>query len=300
MILGNTWEFAIVTSVFSLANGGTAGAIWTTLIVCLGMFLCILSMAELASMAPTSGGQYHWVSEIAPLKLQKQLSYAVGWLSALAWQVGMPAVAYIFAQQILALISVCNPTYMVQGWHGALMTIASATVAILVSVYVLQRLTFVEGLGVVVHTLGFVAFLAILWTLGPRADAYDTFFQFEDLNGWNSLGVASLVGIIGPVSTFIGGDSAVHLAEELQDASYVLPRAMVMGSTVNYAVGTVALISFVFNIGPLDDDSIWIYGGQPYVAVIYRITGSKAATVILLIIVAINVGDYNVSNRTYC
>ena len=57
VVLGNTWEFAIVTSVFSVYNGGPAGAIWTTIIVCIGMFLVVLSMAEIASMAPTSGGK---------------------------------------------------------------------------------------------------------------------------------------------------------------------------------------------------------------------------------------------------
>ena len=64
--------------------------------VCFGMFFVMLSMAEMASMlvlqasepvvpgllrtcrAPTSGGQYHWVSEIAPNKHQKFLSYIVG------------------------------------------------------------------------------------------------------------------------------------------------------------------------------------------------------------------------------
>lgn len=56
-ILGLTWEFSLVTGVFSLANGGTAGAIWLTLVVCFGMLMCVLSMAELASMAPTSGGR---------------------------------------------------------------------------------------------------------------------------------------------------------------------------------------------------------------------------------------------------
>jgi hypothetical protein len=30
--------------------------------------------------SPTSGGQYHWVSEFAPPKAQKMLSYAVGTL----------------------------------------------------------------------------------------------------------------------------------------------------------------------------------------------------------------------------
>ena len=108
IVLGLTWEFSIVTSVFSLANGGTAGAIWLVLVVTFGMFTVMLSMAEMASMAPTSGGQYHWVSEFAPAKYQKQLSYAVGWLVCLGWQSAMPTVAYVGAQQTLALISVCQ------------------------------------------------------------------------------------------------------------------------------------------------------------------------------------------------
>lgn len=33
--------------------------------------LCVL-------IAPTAGGQYHWVSEFAPKSLQKLLSYLVG------------------------------------------------------------------------------------------------------------------------------------------------------------------------------------------------------------------------------
>ena len=233
-------------------------------------------------------GQYHWVSEIAPPKLQKQVSYAVGWLSMLGWQVAMPAVAYIFASQILALIAVCNPSYIPAGWQGALMTIASATTTILLSIFVMQRLTLTEGLAIVAHCLGFLAFLAILWVMGPKADAHTTFFEFQDLNGWGSPGVATLVGLIGPMSTFIGGDSAVHLAEELQEASYILPRAMVVGSGINYIIGAIGLISFMFNIGKIDD-SLYAFAGQPWVAVIYRITGSQAATIVMIIVVAINV-----------
>ena len=34
----------------------------------------------------------------------------------------MPTVAYSGALQVLALISVCNRNYVIQGWHGALLT----------------------------------------------------------------------------------------------------------------------------------------------------------------------------------
>jgi amino acid transporter len=244
-----------------------------------------------------------WVSEIAPKRTQKQLSYVVGWMALLGWQVAVPANAYIFAQQILALISVCQPGYVIEGWQASLITIGSATSAIALSIFVMQKLTLAEGLAVVTHCFGFVAFLVILWVMGPKAgeyrrvqpalicvlistDAHATFFDFQNQSGWPSKGVATLVGIIGPVATFIGGDSAVHLAEELQDASYVLPRAMVTGCAINYILGLIGLISFLFNIGPIDN-SLYKYGGQPWVAVMYRITGSKAATIVLIIVISL-------------
>ena len=37
-------------------------------------------MAEMASMAPIAGAQYHWVSEFAPERYQKILSYLTGYI----------------------------------------------------------------------------------------------------------------------------------------------------------------------------------------------------------------------------
>jgi len=62
----------------SLVDGGTAGLIWGFLAVCIGFLFVYLSLAEMASMAPTAGGQYHWVSEFAPRRAQKFLSFIVG------------------------------------------------------------------------------------------------------------------------------------------------------------------------------------------------------------------------------
>lgn len=78
MILMCTWEVALGTSFFALFNGGTAGFIWLHLVTWIGFLLINTSMAEMASMAPTSGGQYHWVSEFAPRVHQKLLSFVIG------------------------------------------------------------------------------------------------------------------------------------------------------------------------------------------------------------------------------
>ncbi|EME87717.1 uncharacterized protein MYCFIDRAFT_75560 [Pseudocercospora fijiensis CIRAD86] len=286
VVLGLTWEFSLTTLVFSLSNGGTAGSIWLVLVVCFGMFFVMLSMAECASMAPTSGGQYHWVSEFAPAHLQRPLSYAVGWLCALGWQCSMPTVAYVGAQQVLALIAVCDSSYVIQGWHGALMTMAFALASISFNTFAIGKLPILEGLAVALHVFGFVAFMVIMWVMGPRANAEVTFTNFRDDNDWGNLGLATLVGIVGPATTYLGADSAVHLAEELKDASCVLPRAMFSAAIINYITGFVTTVTFMFNLDNLEDILV-SSTGQPWVAVMYNITGSKAATIVLVIIMTV-------------
>ncbi|KAL8870438.1 MAG: hypothetical protein Q9174_003521 [Haloplaca sp. 1 TL-2023] len=73
---------------FGLINGGLAGLVWMFVVAAFGMGTTVLSLADMASMAPTSGGQYHWTSELASPKAQKLLSFMTGERAvelALAW-----------------------------------------------------------------------------------------------------------------------------------------------------------------------------------------------------------------------
>lgn len=54
------------------------GLFWSLCWSYTGQFFIVLSLAEMASMAPTAGGQYHWVSEFAPPQHQRLLSYLSG------------------------------------------------------------------------------------------------------------------------------------------------------------------------------------------------------------------------------
>ncbi|KAL2289512.1 hypothetical protein FJTKL_01782 [Diaporthe vaccinii] len=87
MILMASWESIISVSNIGLVNGGTAGLIWIFFICWVAFIFINTSMAEMGSMMPTVGGQYHWVSEFAPRDYQKFISYLMGWLCVLGWQV---------------------------------------------------------------------------------------------------------------------------------------------------------------------------------------------------------------------
>ena len=62
----------------ALLAGGSGGLFWSLVWCYTGQTFVVMSLAEMSSMAPTAGGQYHWVSEFAPEKYQKILSYLSG------------------------------------------------------------------------------------------------------------------------------------------------------------------------------------------------------------------------------
>ncbi len=71
--------------------------------------------------------------------------------------------------------------------------------------------------------------------MAPRSDS-SVLTTFSS-NGWSSPGVASLVGISAAIGDVIGADSSVHLAEELKNASWILPRSMIAAALMNYVLG---------------------------------------------------------------
>ncbi|KAH7110959.1 hypothetical protein EDB81DRAFT_831331, partial [Dactylonectria macrodidyma] len=76
-----TWEGTLMNFAPGLANGGPAGLVYGFIFVWIGNLSVFSTLCELVSIAPTSGGQYHWVAMLAPRWCSKFLSYITGWLT---------------------------------------------------------------------------------------------------------------------------------------------------------------------------------------------------------------------------
>ena len=286
MILMCTWEVTLGTSFFALFNGGTAGFIWMHVVAWSG-FLCInTSMAEMASMAPTTGGQYHWVSEFAPYDQQKFLSFLIGWLCVLGWQTGSANTALLAGQQIQGLLILNYPTYIYERWHTTLITFAVGTFSFGVNTVLAKFLPLIEGVFLFVHVLGFFGIMATLWALGPKGDAAEVFTTFNNYGGYSSNGGSALVGLFAVILPLLGADAAVHMSEELRDASKQLPRSMIFTTIFNGLLGFIMVITFCMTLGNLDD-IINTPTFQPFIAVFYQATQSLPATNAMTAIVII-------------
>ncbi|THC95229.1 hypothetical protein EYZ11_005306 [Aspergillus tanneri] len=272
-----TWEVVLTLLAQGLTDGGTAGLIWGFLIVASGFLLVFLSLAEMASIAPTSGGQYHWVSEFAPPSCQKFLSYITGWLCAMGWQCAIVSITFLAGTIIQGLIILNNENYDSQRWHGTMLVIAITTFSILFNTFLAKKLPFVEVLILILHVVGLFAIIIPLWVLAPRRTAKQVFTEFNNGGGWNSEGTATLVGFSTTITALIGYDCAVHMSEEIKDASETLPKAMITSVVVNAASGFVLLVTVCFTLGDIDD-ILASPTGYPFIQVFYNATESLPGT----------------------
>jgi choline transport protein len=182
-----------------LVDGGPAGLIWSFVWTWFGFSMVMLSLAEMASMAPTAGGQYHWVSEFAPPSIQRSLSYFTGWMSTLSWQAGTASGPFLVGTLIQSSATIMYPDYAATNWQGTLMVIAVTILVWALNVYGSKAMPLFQNVMLMVHVFGFLAIIIVFWTLNPRNSAEVTFTQITNGGGWNSTGLALMVGQISAI-----------------------------------------------------------------------------------------------------
>lgn len=212
----------------------------------------------------------------------------VGWISVTGWQVGLASLCFIVGTVIQGLIVLEDSTYVFKRWHGTLLVMAIVAFCIIFNSFMAKKLPMIEGMVLILHLIGFFGILIPLWVLAPRHTAADVFGTLTNLGGWPTTGLSFMVGLLTPVYTLLGADSAVHMSEEIRDASLTLPRAIVWSAAINGSLGFIMTITFCFTLGDLFE-IIDSPTGYPFIQVFYNVTNSYAGTAVMTAIVIVNI-----------
>ena len=287
-ILIGTWEVTLNTLLLGLINGGPAGLVYGFLFVWTGMLAVAACLGEMASMAPTSGGQYYWVAMLSPRSCGKLLSYVNGFLSVAVWQLTFATGGLVGGDVLESLIVLNNPDVQAKPWHITVLFYGFVLLAVFVNTYLIKWLPALEGLFLIFYVLGFFAVLIPLVYLSHSSAISEVFTTFLNYGGWNSQALAFFVGLYSSANAFIGIDTAAHLAEEVQDASTTVPRSLVATVALNGALGFGMLVAILSSISDLDQ----IFTsplGFPFIEAFAQTAGQHGGTLmacILLILFA--------------
>lgn len=285
-----TWEFVLVSLAIGLTNGGFAGLFWTFIATVICYSSVVVSLAEMASMAPTAGGQYHWVSEFAPASCQKFLSYSAGWMSTLGWFASTASSVFVCTTLIQSLVAVASDAFTFPNWQYTLIMLAFLLITIFFNTWGSPWLPTIETVSLFGHLIGFIVTIVPVWVMAPKASASEVFTSFTATAGWD-LGPACLITQIAVLYCNLGSDSIVHISEEVNDASLTVPRVMWWAYIMNVLLGIVALLTMLFCIGSLEDATA---AEAPYLQLFLN-TGSKAVAYVLLILLFVLIYSGNVT-----
>ncbi|KAI1374517.1 amino acid transporter [Hypoxylon crocopeplum] len=270
----NTWEGELVLFLQAFENGGSAGSIYGFIIVWIGTLCVFSTMGELASMAPTSGGQYHWVYMLAPPSSRKFLSYLIGWLTVIGWQAAVAGLGFLSAGLIQGVAVMGNPNYGPLPWQTTLLLWACVAFAVFFNTVISSALPKVEGLVLIFHVLGFFGILVPLVYLSPHGSADQVFTVFLNEGGWQTQGLSFMLGMIASVFNFLGADGTVHMSEEIQNAAVTVPRAMIFSILLNGVLGFGILVAVLFCLGDVDA-ALSSPTGFPFMEIFLQGVGSE-------------------------
>lgn len=270
------------TVALAISQGGPVTLIYGPILALLLVGACAFTLAELASVYPTAGGQYHWTSILAPKSTNRALvssfylggethadrikfqSYCCGITNAFSWIAICTGIAIIPAQLIIGIVLFYNPDYTPHAWHYFLIYQAINGSVLLYNILLLKRSLWIYDiackytlrlqLSICLTPAVFVtlaSFFVITITCVARSSpqyesSVSVWATFVNDSGWSSGGVAFLTGLVAPNYMYAGIDGALHLAEECKNASTVVPRALMSTLVIGFVSSFAFMIAMLY------------------------------------------------------
>ncbi|CCH45754.1 GABA-specific permease [Wickerhamomyces ciferrii] len=261
---------------------GPAALVWGWFIVGAFIFGVGVSMAELASAIPTSGGLYYWTYHYAPVKYKAALSFLVGTTNSMALAGAVCSITYAFAQQFITAIylgldgSFKITDAMIYGaFAGAIIIEMCVTCFSTKSTSKLQMLSIVCNVGLIVL---FLIALPIGTKMNAKFnDAKFIFAKYDNLSDWPDGWAFFQFGFMPAVWTIGAFDSCVHMSEESKTPSRSVPIG-ILGSITACWIGGFIINIVICACMTTDIESVLNTGtGQPLMFIIQSNLGKKWA-----------------------
>ena len=240
--------------------GGPALIAWGWPIVSIFILLIGISMSELVSAYPTSGGIYWWASKLGGPKA----GFYTGWLNLIGLIAIVASVAYGCATFLDTTIGFFDSGYT-SGHLGRIFVffVIILALAATVNIFSSHLLAVINNISVWWHVFGAAAIILILvFVPKHHASAGDVFGKVINNSGIFGSGTHSVGFLIFvlPITailtqyTITGYDASAHLSEETKSAANSAAKGIWRSIFYSAIGGWLLLLAFLFAIPPMAPD----------------------------------------------
>lgn len=291
--MGGFSNFAISFSIISILTGAVTlfdyglqmgGPLEMTLgwpLATLGTLFVALSMGELCSALPTSGGTYHWSAELG--------GPTWAWFTALLNIIGLvtalAGIDYGCAQFLVPILGLQASTRVLLIAYALILASHG-----FINHFGIRWVAWLNDLSVSVHILGVVILMGALWIFAPKQPLSFFLTPISSSAMHAPYGWLFMLGLLQAAWTYTGYDASAHVAEETLDPRRRAPWGIVLSVGVSGFFGYLLILSLTWVIpsisGVLNTKDT---AGNPLPAVLAIVTaalGQRAGKGVLVLAVA--------------
>ncbi|CAM0141874.1 unnamed protein product [Umbelopsis sp. WA50703] len=277
---------------FPMLSGGPVSMVYGW-IVGSSMVMCVaLSLAELVSAWPASGGLYFFAAKLTQHtsdgKWTPIVTWLTGWFNLIGNMALVASIDYTLSTMVVAEITMATDfkfqatfpeTYaiyiVVLFLHGLMGSLPTRWLARVNQAYVYLNMA------------STVVVIVCLFALSPKKNSAQWVFTHFDADtvGWPA-GMAFLLGLIDVMWTLTGYDCSAHLSEECQNASTAAPKAIIQSVASVAITGWVIILAVVFTV-PSIDDALASTTGMPMAQILYVNCGKSVTLVLWICIILV-------------
>jgi amino acid transporter len=235
--------------------GGPVSISWSWPIISAFILIIGLTMSELVSAYPTSGGIYWWASKLGG----PRAGFYTGWLNLIGLIAVTAGVAYGCATFIDLTISTWSKSY---NSHYSLTRVFITFVIVLAIAAVLNifsghLMAIMNNVSVWWHVFGAAAIIVILLLVPDQHQSFSYVFSHRingtgydgnSPNGWFYFLAALPFGFLLTQYTITGFDASAHLSEETQSASNSAAKGIWQSILYSAVGGYILLLCVVFAV----------------------------------------------------
>ncbi|TDZ17865.1 Choline transport protein [Colletotrichum orbiculare MAFF 240422] len=249
-----------------LVNGGPPGIIYGLLVAVFYYSLIGLSLSELASSVPTSGGVYHWATVAGGPRWGRVLGFFTGWINFYGWMFSLASLMQISSNVAVSMYAVYHlDNYVSKPFHvyiGYILILWSSAIFL---IFGNRYVPHTQHVGTFFVLVGGVVTIIVLAAMPTRhASNHFVWASFNENNatGWPGE-VAFLLGVLNGAFTIGTPDSVTHMAEEMPQPRKDLLKAIMLqillgfvfafcfAVALSYAIADMTALQGGFNTFPL-------------------------------------------------
>lgn len=276
----NSWTALAASLSVALTSGGPTTILWGLCLASIGQLAVSASLAEICSVYPTSGGQYHWTAILSSARYARILSFICGWINVAGWWALTASAGSFQGQLITGIISLARPSYDVQRWHIFLIHILDTLGALLINIFAVRALPTLNKAAFIWSILGVttISVTIIAYASPSYQNASFVFGGFLNTTGWNN-SLAWMLGLLQATLGTTGYDAVAHMVEELPDPAKTAPKAMVLSVIIGFLTGFVFLTILLFSL--TDVNEVMTSKAGALLQIFYQATGNKVISILL-------------------